>query len=166
MIICLCTTIARRLNRNLPECHDEASRFADRRPGPSILHPVWSSSGWGLPSHRSHLRCWCALTAPFQPYHAFATDEPFGGLLSAALFPSLAAGRRYRPSCSMEPGLSSSEPDESNPPAITPPTDGNHKMTDTAVRHKVPAKIQSGLKLNQRCKIGCPAQATYVKLTI
>lgn len=22
----------------------------------------------GLPSHRSHLQCWCALTAPFHPY--------------------------------------------------------------------------------------------------
>ena len=25
-------------------------------------------SRWGLPSHESHLPCWCALTAPFHPY--------------------------------------------------------------------------------------------------
>ena len=35
------------------------------------------------------------------------TGPPFGGLLSVALFPDLATGRRYRPSCSVEPGLSS-----------------------------------------------------------
>lgn len=36
-----------------------------------------------------------------------AVDRPFGGLLSVALFPDLATGRRYRPFCSAEPGLSS-----------------------------------------------------------
>ena len=34
------------------------------------LHSVWSSSGWGLPSRSSHPDRWCALTAPFHPYHA------------------------------------------------------------------------------------------------
>ena len=29
---------------------------------------VRSCSGRGLPSHRSHLRCWWALTPPFHPY--------------------------------------------------------------------------------------------------
>jgi hypothetical protein len=29
---------------------------------------AWPCSGWGLPSHRGHPRCWCALTAPFHPY--------------------------------------------------------------------------------------------------
>ena len=34
-------------------------------------------------------------------------NSPFGGLLSVALCPDLATGRRYRPSRSAEPGLSS-----------------------------------------------------------
>ena len=37
-------------------------------------------SQWGLPSHGSHLPCWCALNAPFYPY-----QENPGGLLSVAL---------------------------------------------------------------------------------
>ena len=37
-------------------------------------------SQWGLPSHGSHLPCWCALNAPFHPY-----QENPGGLLSVAL---------------------------------------------------------------------------------
>jgi len=30
--------------------------------------PIWSCSGWGLPSFPSHPGNWCALTAPFHPY--------------------------------------------------------------------------------------------------
>ena len=43
-------------------------------------------SRWGLPSRRSHLRRWCALTAPFHPYpvRADASARP-GGLFSVAL---------------------------------------------------------------------------------
>lgn len=29
----------------------------------------WPCFGWGLPSHPGHPECWCALTAPFHPYH-------------------------------------------------------------------------------------------------
>ena len=29
----------------------------------------WPCFGWGLPSHPGHPGCWCALTAPFHPYH-------------------------------------------------------------------------------------------------
>ena len=29
----------------------------------------WPCFGWGLPSHSGHPECWCALTAPFHPYH-------------------------------------------------------------------------------------------------
>src|SRR6202040_4349364 len=36
----------------------------------------------GLPSHRSHLRCWWSLTPPFHPYPAYETR---GGLFSVAL---------------------------------------------------------------------------------
>ncbi len=30
--------------------------------------PIWSCTGWGLPSFPGHPRNWCALTAPFHPY--------------------------------------------------------------------------------------------------
>ncbi len=29
---------------------------------------IWSCTEWGLPSFSSHLKNWCALTAPFHPY--------------------------------------------------------------------------------------------------
>ena len=35
---------------------------------PSV-RPSWPCFGWGLPSHPGHPECWCALTAPFHPYH-------------------------------------------------------------------------------------------------
>ena len=30
--------------------------------------PIWSCTGWGLPSFPGHPENWCALTAPFHPY--------------------------------------------------------------------------------------------------
>jgi len=47
--------------------------------------PIWSCTGWGLPSSRCRHRDWWALTSPFHPY-----PEKFrwifqGGLLSVAL---------------------------------------------------------------------------------
>ena len=35
---------------------------------PPLRHS-WPCFGWGLPSHSGHPECWCALTAPFHPYH-------------------------------------------------------------------------------------------------
>jgi len=35
--------------------------------GTPVPH-AWPCSRWGLPSCHSHLRHWCALTAPFHPY--------------------------------------------------------------------------------------------------
>jgi hypothetical protein len=32
--------------------------------------PIWSCTGWGLPSFPGHPENWCALTAPFHPYPA------------------------------------------------------------------------------------------------
>jgi len=32
--------------------------------------PIWSCSGWGLPSLRCHHRSWWALASPFHPYRA------------------------------------------------------------------------------------------------
>src|SRR5690349_13148550 len=57
----------------------------------SGLRPAWSCFRWGLPSRTGHPIRWCALTAPFHPYHAatFASElakaTTFGGLLSVAL---------------------------------------------------------------------------------
>ena len=43
--------------------------------------PIWSCTGWGLPSFPGHPENWCALTAPFHPCRAYLR----GGLLSVAL---------------------------------------------------------------------------------
>ena len=64
--------------------------------------PTWSSSGWGLPSHRSHLRCWWSLTPPFHPYPDHSGRFAFCGTV-----PRVAPGGRYPPPCPVEPGLSS-----------------------------------------------------------
>src|SRR5215213_6705160 len=49
------------------------------------VRPSWPCFGWGLPSHSGHPECWCALTAPFHPYHPFARRLRGGGLFSVAL---------------------------------------------------------------------------------
>ena len=37
--------------------------------------PIWSCTGWGLPSFSGHPENWCALTAPFHPYlNGFPSD--------------------------------------------------------------------------------------------
>jgi len=43
-----------------------------RKLGRAILNrfPIWSCTGWGLPSFSGHPENWCALTAPFHPYPA------------------------------------------------------------------------------------------------
>src|SRR5690606_13198295 len=64
------TSIARRLER--PTWNH----------GPGQPVPAWPCSGWGLPGHRSHLRCRWSLAPPFHPCRP---DEPGGGLLSVAL---------------------------------------------------------------------------------
>ena len=46
---------------------------------------------------------WWALTPPFHPYRNLAALA----VSFCCTFPGLATGRRYRPSCSLEPGLSS-----------------------------------------------------------
>ena len=117
-----------------------------------MMHPVWSSSGWGLPSRPGHPDRWCALTAPFHPYHAFGMvvpwgdpHEPFGGLFSAAL--SLTS----RPVDVIDhPALRSPDfppvVNESKPPAITPPTDSvGFNITVRQRIHKRTLKISSRL---------------------
>jgi len=45
--------------------------------------PIWSCTGWGLPSFPGHPGNWCALTAPFHPYLVLFRAP--GGILSVAL---------------------------------------------------------------------------------
>ncbi len=47
---------------------DDLKRPTRRRRGPRHGLPIWSCSGWGLPSHRVLPPARCALTAPFHPY--------------------------------------------------------------------------------------------------
>ena len=74
--------------------------------------PIWSCSGWGLPSSRCRHRDWCALTAPFHPYQSTRhSGSPFHvGIwrsIFCGTFLRVAPTGRYPAPCSMEPGLSS-----------------------------------------------------------
>jgi hypothetical protein len=89
------TTVACRLEQPTRE-----SSGSDR-----TIPSVWPCSGWGLPSQSSHPDCWCALTAPFHPYLSCPRRFTF-----CCTFPDLSTGRRYRPPCPAEPGLSSRQP--------------------------------------------------------
>jgi hypothetical protein len=51
----------------------------------SHILPVWSCSGWGLPSRTGHPVRWWALTPPFHPYRFRPEGQKVGGLLSVAL---------------------------------------------------------------------------------
>jgi hypothetical protein len=90
-------SLGRRLpgvSSSLPERRNRAgparAQFARRVDAAVKLHgrSAWPCSGRGLPSQPGRPGCWCALTAPFHPYHggnktgAHATR---GGLLSVAL---------------------------------------------------------------------------------
>ncbi len=83
---------------------------------------IWSCSGWGLPSFQCHHWNWCALTAPFHPYHGTACGPAAGRITTGNVWPwCTLAGRfvfcgtflrvtptgRYPAPCSVEPGLSS-----------------------------------------------------------
>ena len=91
---------------------------ADVERAARLLEPVsrftWPCSGWGLPSHASHLACWWSLTPPFHPYQDFSWRFAFCGTV-----PRVTPGGRYPPPCPMESGLSSIG---SSPTAITQPT--------------------------------------------
>lgn len=74
--------------------------------------PIWSCSGWGLPSSRCHHRDWCALTAPFHPYqNTQYSGMPFHTGIWRSVFCGtflrVAPTGRYPAPCSTEPGLSS-----------------------------------------------------------
>jgi len=44
--------------------------YPEARTGSPWHFPIWSCTGWGLPSFPGHPENWCALTAPFHPYPA------------------------------------------------------------------------------------------------
>jgi hypothetical protein len=74
------------------------------------LRPAWSCFRWGLPSRTGHPVRWCALTAPFHPYHAaalLAKNVDFWRYTFCGTVPVLANGGRYPPPCPVKPGLSS-----------------------------------------------------------
>lgn len=79
-------------------------------PAARTRHPsARPCSGWGLPGQPSRPDCRCALTAPFHPYliplgRNRASHRRY---LFCGTFPDLTTGRRYRPPCPAEPGLSS-----------------------------------------------------------
>jgi len=79
MIIHLRMTVAHHLLRPTRELGRAALKHS----------PIWSCTGWGLPSFSGHPENWCTLTAPFHPYPTWETAEcrfPLpGGLLSVAL---------------------------------------------------------------------------------
>ena len=65
-----------------PACSDLPESTA----GHSYGIPIWSCSGWGLPSPRLLPAVRCALTAPFHPYrHDLVNKSRDGGFLSVAL---------------------------------------------------------------------------------
>jgi len=66
------------LGQQLPAASSDTTR--ERRAGYSCCSPIWSCSGWGLPSFPGHPGNWWALTSPFHPYPRNA-----GGIFSVAL---------------------------------------------------------------------------------
>ena len=64
--------------------------------------PIWSCTGWGLPSFPGHPGNWCALTAPFHPYPAAA-----GRYIFCCTFLRVATTSRYEAPCPAVFGLSS-----------------------------------------------------------
>ena len=57
--------------------------------------PIWSCTGWGLPSFFGHPKNWCALTAPFHPYQ---NKPPHCDALFLAVYSLLHLPSRHRDS--------------------------------------------------------------------
>ena len=92
--------------------------------------PIWSCSGWGLPSSRCHHRDWCALTAPFHPCQKTpGSGSPFHPRnwrsILCGTFLRVTPTGRYPAPCSTEPGLSSPcQDDKARSPNLLCPTVG------------------------------------------
>jgi len=65
--------------------------------------PIWSCTGWGLPSFPGHPENWCALTAPFHPYPAINA----GRYIFCCTFLRVATTSCYEAPCPVVFGLSS-----------------------------------------------------------
>ena len=99
-IIHLGSTVARRLQRPTREL----GRAALKR------SPIWSCTGWGLPSFPGHPGNWCALTAPFHPCSGMQTPKGVrlpGRSAFCCTFLRVAATPRYGAPCPSVFGLSS-----------------------------------------------------------
>src|SRR5262245_32684813 len=86
---------------DLPGRRARAARCSPR----AALSPIWSCSGWGLPSRGVLPPARCALTAPFHPCRR--RDPALGRSRLCGTFRGLAPPRRYLAPCPAEPGLSS-----------------------------------------------------------
>jgi len=69
--------------------------------------PIWSCSGWGLPSSRRHRRNWWALTSPFHPYSRRYAENRRGRFFFCGTFLPVTRTGSYPAPCPTEPGLSS-----------------------------------------------------------
>jgi hypothetical protein len=96
--------------------------------------PIWSCSGWGLPSSRCHHRDWCALTAPFHPYQVILYSGspfhtgPWRFVFCGTILRVTPTGR-YPAPCSTEPGLSSLRrvDEERSPDLLCPAISGSRR---------------------------------------
>jgi hypothetical protein len=79
---------------------------------PSRARSSWPCFGWGLPSHSGHPECWCALTAPFHPYHRRRWRSVFCGT-----FPRVTSDCRWQSPRSVKSGLSSTRQCEPRSPS-------------------------------------------------
>ena len=104
-----------------PACSD----LPESAVGHSQWIPIWSCSGWGLPSPCLLPATRCALTAPFHPYPTEVGRYPF-----CCTFRRLTPPRCYLAPCPVEPGLSS------------PGRTGSDRLTDSAAR--LPAGTGAG----------------------
>jgi hypothetical protein len=100
-IIHLWTTVTRCLLRPTRELERAALKHS----------PIWSCTGWGLPSFPGHPENWCALTAPFHPY-PFRDQTLPGRSAFCCTCLRVAATPRYGAPCPVVFGLSSG-PNES-----------------------------------------------------
>ena len=57
-------------------CRRPLAAYPGARAGRPRTLPVWPCSGWGLPSHASHLTCWWSLAPPFHPYRRRPRSAP------------------------------------------------------------------------------------------
>ncbi len=105
---------------SLPESRNEPDRLVSRPKATTALCLTLLQMGFTEPSESPRLLVSSYLTV--SPLPARFANERDGRFAFCGTFPDLTAGRRYRPSCPMEPGLSSRCPPEGSRPAIAQST--------------------------------------------